>query len=126
MRWKAYLFENVGRDLYSLCNKIVIINFRYIRFYFIKSLNYDVHMFILKNKYFFIIESTKDIDLSNIKISDKFSIIYRNRNVSENINKILIFIKCCKTKNIDFYVSNNIKLDIWRILVNTTNSNLLM
>jgi len=67
-------------------------------------------MFILKNKYFFIIESTKDIDLSNIKISDKFSIIYRNRNVSENINKILIFRKCCKTKNIDFYVSNNIKL----------------
>ena len=37
-------------------------------------------MFIRKNKYFFIIESIKDIDLKNIKKRDKFTIIYRNKN----------------------------------------------
>ncbi len=67
-------------------------------------------MFILKNKYFFIIKNTKDINLDNIKYSDKFSIIYRNQNISENINKISIFRKNCKKKKIDFYVSNNTKL----------------
>ncbi len=67
-------------------------------------------MFILKNKYFFIIKNTNDINLDNIKYSDKFSIIYRNQNISENINKISIFRKNCKKKKIDFYVSNNTKL----------------
>ena len=67
-------------------------------------------MFALKNKYFFIIESIKDIDLSNIKISNKFNIIYRNKNKIENMDKLLKFRKICKNKRIDFYVSNNAKL----------------
>ena len=41
-------------------------------------------MFIFKKKYFFIIESIKDIDLKNIKNFGKYSIIYRN-NSPENI-----------------------------------------
>ena len=67
-------------------------------------------MFVFKNKYFFIIESTRDIDLKNIKNSNKFSIIYRSKNIAENIEKLMKFRKICKTKNIDFYVSNNVKL----------------
>ena len=35
-------------------------------------------MFIYKNKYYLIIESIKDIDLRNIKQTNKFTIIYRN------------------------------------------------
>ena len=67
-------------------------------------------MFVFKNKYFFIIESIRDIDLKNIKNSNKFSIIYRSKNIAENIEKLIQFRKNCKIKNIDFYVSNNIKL----------------
>ena len=67
-------------------------------------------MFAFKNKYFFIIESIRDIDLKNIKNSNKFSIIYRSKNIAENIEKLIQFRKNCKVKNIDFYVSNNIKL----------------
>ena len=67
-------------------------------------------MFLFKNKYFFIIESIKDIDLKNIKHSNKFSIIYRSKKISKNIEKIIQFRRICKIKNIDFYVSNNVKL----------------
>ena len=67
-------------------------------------------MFVFKNKYFFIIESIRDIDLKNIKNSNKFCIIYRSKNIAENIEKLMQFRKSCKTRNIDFYVSNNVKL----------------
>ena len=67
-------------------------------------------MFVFKNKYFFIIESIRDIDLKNIKNSNKFCIIYRSKNIPENIEKLMQFRKNCKTRNIDFYVSNNVKL----------------
>ena len=67
-------------------------------------------MFVFKNKYFFILYSTRDIDLKNIKNSNKFSIIYRSKKIAENIEKLMQFRKICKTKNIDFYVSNNVKL----------------
>jgi hypothetical protein len=36
-------------------------------------------MFTHKKKYFLLIESIKDINLKNIKIRNKFSIIYRNK-----------------------------------------------
>ena len=67
-------------------------------------------MFTLKNKYFLIIESIKDIDLSNIKIFGKFIIIYRNKCKPENLNQILRFRRYCKMKKIDFYISNDLKL----------------
>ena len=67
-------------------------------------------MFVLKKKYFFIIESIKDIDLSNIKKRNKFNIIYRCKNNEENIAKLLKFRKICKSKKINFYVSNEVKL----------------
>ena len=66
-------------------------------------------MFILKKKYFFIIESIKDIDLKNIKNFCKFSIIYRNK-IPENINKLRIFRLDCKSKKIPLLVANNIDL----------------
>ena len=48
-------------------------------------------MISFKNKYFLIIESIKDIDLSNIKISNKFIIIYRNKKIIDDIDKLLQF-----------------------------------
>ena len=69
-------------------------------------------MFVCKKKYFLIIENIRDIDLSNIKLSNKFVIIYRNEKKTENINKLLKFRRYCKIKKIDFYISNNCNLMI--------------
>ncbi len=69
-------------------------------------------MFAFKNKYFFIIENTKDIELSNIKKSIKFNIIYRNQNKPENMQKLLKFRSLCKRKKIKFFVSNNFRLAV--------------
>ena len=66
-------------------------------------------MFILKKKYFFIIESIKDIELKNIKNFGKFSIIYRNK-IPENINKLKKFRLDCKSKKIPLLVANNTDL----------------
>ena len=66
-------------------------------------------MFIFKKKYFFIIESIKDIDLKNIKNFGKYSIIYRN-NSPENIEILKEFRLKCKIKRIPFFVANNIDL----------------
>ena len=66
-------------------------------------------MLTFKKKYFLIIKSIKDVDLSNIKKHNKFNIIYRNNNKLENIDKLRKFRTCCKSKNIGFYISNNIK-----------------
>ncbi len=68
-------------------------------------------MFTFKNKYFLIIENIKDIDLRNIKLINKYIIIYRNNNkVGNNIDKLIRFRRYCRAKKIDFYVSNNEKL----------------
>jgi len=67
-------------------------------------------MFVYKKNYFLIIENIKDIDLSNIKLINKFAIIYRNKNKNHNIDKLLKFRRYCKAKKIDFYISNNFKL----------------
>ena len=67
-------------------------------------------MFTFKNKYFLIIENIKDIDLRNIKLINKYIIIYRNTNKIENIDNLLKFRSYCRIKKIDFYVSNNEKL----------------
>ena len=70
-------------------------------------------MFAYKKKYFLIIENIKDIDLKNIKIRNKFSIVYRNRTNPENKNDLIKFSKICKLKAIKFYVANNLKLAIY-------------
>ena len=67
-------------------------------------------MFVYKKKYFLIIENIKDIDLKNIKIFEKFIIIYRNQSKLINIEKLSIFRNNCKAKRIDFYVANDFKL----------------
>ena len=66
-------------------------------------------MFILKKKYFFIIESIKDIELKNIKNFGKFNIIYRNK-IPENINKLEKFRLVCKSKKIPLLIANNTDL----------------
>ena len=73
-------------------------------------------MFTKKNKYFLLIENIRDIDLKNIKIRNKFSIVYRNHNKIHNLEELLKFRKRCKLKAIKFYVANNYKL---AILLNT-------
>ena len=67
-------------------------------------------MFILKSKYYFLIENTKDIDLRNIKRLNKFIIIYRNLKNIEKRENLLKFRKRCKAKAIEFYVANNLNL----------------
>ncbi len=67
-------------------------------------------MFALKKKYFLIIESIKDINLSNIKKVNKFNIIYRYKKKNENIKDVLEFRKICREKRVNFFVSNNLKL----------------
>ena len=69
-------------------------------------------MFIVKNKYFLIIENTKDIDLKNIKIRNKFYVIYRNHKKSNDIIDLLRFRQICKLKAIKFIIANDIKLAI--------------
>ena len=68
-------------------------------------------MFIIKNNYYFIIESIKDIDLKKLKNFSKINIVYRYKNI-EDIEKLKNFRKACLNKNIKFIVSNNIKLMI--------------
>ena len=63
-----------------------------------------------KKKYFLIIESIKDIQLSNIKKSYKINIIYRNKNIKDNISEVSKFRKICKIKKIKLFIANNIDL----------------
>ena len=67
-------------------------------------------MFIVKKKYFLIIENTKDLNLKNTKINKKIIIIYRNKNKSEETEEIIRFRRYCKTKRFKFYVANDYEL----------------
>ena len=67
-------------------------------------------MFAFKKKYFLLIENTKDINLKNIKIYNKFIIIYRNNGIMENISVLKEFRKKCRLRLIEFYIANDIKL----------------
>ena len=69
-------------------------------------------MFSFKNRYYLIIESTKDVNLENIKKRNKFIIVYRNSKNSENKDHLIKFRKTCKLKSILFYVANDINLAI--------------
>lgn len=67
-------------------------------------------MFIIKNKYYLIIKSIKDIDLTKIKSLNKYNIIYRNYKKNVNINDLRAFAAKCKSKRIEFFIANNINL----------------
>jgi len=67
-------------------------------------------MVILKKKYFLIIENIKDISLENIKKRFKFNIIYRNNKKLEDLHRLRIFRKECKSKDIKFFVANDYNL----------------
>ena len=67
-------------------------------------------MFVLQNKYFLLIESIKDLDIKNIKLINKYIIIYRNNSKIDNINDLIKFRQYCRSKKIDFFVSNDVKL----------------
>ena len=69
-------------------------------------------MFILKKKYYLIIETIKDIDLKNIKKRNKFVIIYRNNKSQDDLESLLKFRKFCKLKSIKFFVANNVHLAV--------------
>ena len=69
-------------------------------------------MFSNKKKYYFIIESIKDIDLKKIKKRNKFSIVYRNHSNTELTTDLIKFRKECKLRSIDFYVANNYNLAV--------------
>ena len=48
-------------------------------------------MSVFKNKYYFIIENIRDIDLKNIKLINRYIIIYRNTNKIDDIDNLLKF-----------------------------------
>ena len=67
-------------------------------------------MFTYKKKYYLFVENTKDIDFRKLKLFNKYIIIYRNNSKLENFSILHNFRARCKTKKIQFFVSNNIKL----------------
>ncbi len=67
-------------------------------------------MFIFKKKYLLIIESTKHIDLKNIKITNKFIIIYRNLGKKEKISNLISFRRECRSKKVKFVIANDLNL----------------
>ena len=67
-------------------------------------------MFIKKNKYYLIIESIKDLDLKNIKLKNKYAIIYRANKINDNFELLSKFRSLCRVKKVEFYVANNINL----------------
>ena len=67
-------------------------------------------MFIVKNKYYIYIDNLSSINLKNIKQGWKFCLIYRNYRDKIDVEKLKIFAKKCKKKNIKFFVSNNLFL----------------
>tara|TARA_Y200000002_G_C22639003_1_gene646063 strand:- start:388 stop:957 length:570 start_codon:yes stop_codon:yes gene_type:complete len=67
-------------------------------------------MFAFKNKYYLIIDSTKDINLNNFIRNNKFVIIYRNSKKPENFETILNFRKKCRSYGVLFFVANNMEL----------------
>ena len=67
-------------------------------------------MFIIKKNYYLYIDNTKSFNLDLLKHSHKFSIIYRNSILSENIKQIIFFKKKCDRKKIKFYIANNYNL----------------
>ena len=69
-------------------------------------------MFIIKNKYFLIIENIKDIDLKNIKKRNKFFLIYRIYRKIDKLSNLMKFRMECKSKGVKLYVENNTKLAI--------------
>tara|TARA_B100001093_G_C26764999_1_gene987466 strand:- start:594 stop:1169 length:576 start_codon:yes stop_codon:yes gene_type:complete len=69
-------------------------------------------MFAFKNKYFLIIESIKDINLSNIKKHNKFVIIYRSKEIKDSLRDLIKFRKKCNLKKIKFYIANDYKLTV--------------
>ncbi len=70
-------------------------------------------MFSFKKKYFLIIQSIKDIDLSIIKKHNKFVIIYRNLKKKDNPQDLLRFRKRCKLRSIKFVVANDYQLAVF-------------
>ena len=66
-------------------------------------------MFVLKKKYFLMIESIKDIDLRNIK-KRKIIIIYRNNKTYDTFSKLHNFRSACKIKKIKLFIANDMHL----------------
>ena len=57
-------------------------------------------MFILKDRYFLIIESIEDINLKSIKTNRKFCIIYRNSKYQEDLRDLFVFRKNVKLRSL--------------------------
>jgi thiamine-phosphate pyrophosphorylase len=66
-------------------------------------------MFIVKKKYFFFVENTKNIDFNKIKKLYKFNIIYRSKEIKEKMSTLLKFRNICKKNRINFYIANHVE-----------------
>ena len=59
-------------------------------------------MFAFKKKYFLIILNKNNINIKKIKKKNKFIIIYINKGIKENMNKMISFRKLFKLKLVKF------------------------
>ena len=66
-------------------------------------------MVIIKKNYYLYIENINELDIDLFKNNKKINIILRNIKNNE-INEIIKFRKKCKTKQIKFYIANNLKV----------------
>ena len=74
-------------------------------------------MFTFKKHYYLYIENSKQIDITKIKIRNKFSVIYRNYIRKEDVKNLMKFRNLCRSKNINFFVSNCKKLSVLLMLM---------
>ena len=104
------MFQSEGFAYSHNCNFLLRFKTNDIGIYFLKTFYYATHMFAFKKHYFLIIESVQDINLSQIKKRNKFTIIYRNLGQYEPKEEVTAFRKNCKAKDIKFFVANDINL----------------
>jgi len=69
-------------------------------------------MFTFKKHYYLYVENSKQIDITKIRIRNKFSVIYRNYKKKEKVQDLLKFRNLCRSKNINFFVINSKKLSV--------------
>ena len=86
-------------------------------------------MFTYKNEYYLFIENTSQLNPTQIKIRNKFNIIYRNNNNNrENLTNLKKFRNLCTKSGVKFFIANKaidmIKINADGLYISAYNKNL--
>ena len=86
-------------------------------------------MFTYKNEYYLFIENTSQLNPTQIKIRNKFNIIYRNNNNNrENLTNLKKFKNLCTKSGVKFFIANKaidmIKVNADGLYISAHNKNL--